>query len=81
MLAAMEMAASGIWKHIDAAACELARQQSIPSARHAEAIIAHIVRKECAAMPAGHTAASLAKELVRAISQAASRTTERQKIS
>jgi len=81
MLAAMGTAAHGIWEHLDATARELARQQSIPSARHAEAIVAQIIRKEHTAVPAGHTAASLAKELVRAILETVSRTGERQKIS
>jgi hypothetical protein len=81
MLAAMDTRANGLWKHIHATARELARQQSIPSARHAEAIVEQIIRKERSAIPAGHTAASLAKELVRAILEAVPRTDERQKMS
>lgn len=63
----MDTPADGIWSQIDAAARELARQQSIPSARHAEAIVEHILRKLRATVPDGHTATSLAKELVRAV--------------
>jgi hypothetical protein len=77
----MDTPSDSFWMHIQATARELARQQSIPSARHAEAIVQHIVRKEGASLPDGHTPASLAAELVRAIVEAVSRSAGHQKMS
>lgn len=68
----MGSSAERIFRQIDATARELALQQSIPSALHAEAIVEQILRKERTALPDGHTAASLAKALVQATLQAAS---------
>lgn len=81
MLAAMGTLAERIRRHINAMAYELAQQQSIPSTRHAQAIVEHIIRKEGGSVPPGHTVASLAKELLAATLQAASGATPRQKIS
>lgn len=67
----MEAAAHRIWGRIERTAIELAQLRSRPSARHAHAIIYQLIREEGAGMPAGHTVASLAKELLRAIGAAA----------
>jgi hypothetical protein len=55
-----------IWQRIHQTAMELAHHKSVPSARHAEAIVLQIVREEGDELPSGYTVASLAEELRRA---------------
>ncbi len=55
-----------IWQRMHETAVQLAQEKSVPSARHAEAIVTQIVREERVDVPEGHTTASLAEELRRA---------------
>jgi hypothetical protein len=55
-----------IWQRIHQTALQLAHQKSVPSTRHAKAIVLQIVREEGDELPTGYTVASLAEELRRA---------------
>lgn len=55
-----------IWQRIHQMAMQLAQQRSLPSARHAEAMVLQMVREENIELPDGHTVTSLADELRRA---------------
>ena len=55
-----------VWERIRKTARELAHKKSVPSARHAEAIVLQIVREENAHLPEDHTVALLAEQLRRA---------------
>ncbi|HEY9179879.1 MAG TPA: hypothetical protein VIO32_04115 [Candidatus Baltobacteraceae bacterium] len=55
-----------LWQRLNLTAQQLAQDKSLPSTRHAEAIIAQILREEGAAIPEDYTVASLAEELRRA---------------
>lgn len=52
-------------RRIHLAAQRLAKDKSIPSARHAEAIVAQILREEHAAIPEDSSVSALAEELRR----------------
>jgi len=56
-----------VWERINKTAVDLAKKKSLPSARHAEAIVLQIIREEAAELPAEHSVASLAEELRRAM--------------
>lgn len=55
-----------VWERIHKTARELAQKKSLPSARHAEAIVLQIVREEDAQLPKDFSVTSLADELRRA---------------
>jgi hypothetical protein len=55
-----------IWQRIHQMARQLAQHKSLPSARHAEAIVLQMVREENIELPDGQTVTSLADELRRA---------------
>lgn len=55
-----------VWERIHKTARELAKKKSLPSTRHAEAIVLQIAREEDAQLPEDYTVASLAEELRRA---------------
>ncbi|HKU68034.1 MAG TPA: hypothetical protein VJP85_09675 [Candidatus Baltobacteraceae bacterium] len=55
-----------IWQRIHQTAVKLAHQKSLPSARHAEAIVLQLVREENLDLPDDQTVTSLAEELRRA---------------
>lgn len=54
-----------VWHRIHLAAQQLAKDKSIPSTRHAEAIVAQILREEDAAIPADSSMRELSEELRR----------------
>jgi hypothetical protein len=62
----MTSSADRIWQRIHQMAMQLARDKSLPSARHAEAIVLQMVREENIDLPDEHTVSSLADELRRA---------------
>jgi hypothetical protein len=66
MLSAMNRALDRLWQRIHETAMSLALQKSLPSPRHAEAIILQILREEDVQLPDDYTVASLAEELRRA---------------
>jgi Xaa-Pro aminopeptidase len=59
----MEISADRVWERIQKTASELARRKSVPSERHAEAIVMHILREEGMELPSHDTIASLGKVL------------------
>jgi hypothetical protein len=67
MLARMSTPAERVWERIRETAAKLAAERSLPSIRHAQAIVAHIIRAEAAELPPHHTVASLAEELLRLV--------------
>lgn len=63
--------ADRVWERIRETARSLAAQKSQPSMRHAQAIVAHIIREEAVQLPPPFTLDALAQELLRGISEAA----------
>jgi hypothetical protein len=59
--------AERVWERINETAGKLAAEKSMPSPRHAQAIIAQILRAEAVGLPPQHTIESLADELIRLI--------------
>ena len=62
----MTYAFDRVWERINNTAVDLAKRKSVPSTRHAEAIVLQIIREEAADLPTEHTVSSLAEELRRA---------------
>jgi hypothetical protein len=63
--------ANRVWERIQETARMLAEQKSLPSLRHAEAIVSQIVREESIELPPAYTMATLARALLREIEEAA----------
>lgn len=63
--------ADRVWERMRQTARMLAFKRSLPSLRHAEAIVSQIVREESIELPPPHTIATLARELLREIEGAA----------
>jgi hypothetical protein len=59
--------ADRVWERIGETASKLAAMRSLPSQRHAQAIVAHIIRAEAVELPPKHTLETLADELLRLI--------------
>lgn len=63
----MNRALDCLRRRIHETASALALQKSVPSRRHAQAIVLQILREERLQLPENYTVASLAEELRRAV--------------
>jgi hypothetical protein len=59
----MDISALRVWERVQKAASELAQRKSVPSERHAEAIVMHILREEGMEIPPQDMIASLGRLL------------------